>query len=79
MQVWKTLKRKPPQLEEGPELPEELTYLWQWFRDLFSSSKALDHVEIQAWSQLNGIQLAYWELQVLRALDRKFWEIHYGS
>ncbi|UTC27974.1 hypothetical protein [Stenotrophomonas phage A1432] len=73
-QVWKTLKRKPEQLN-GPELPEELEYVWEWFREVFAGTP-LTFQEMQAWSNMTGKRLLGWEADLIKSLDRIFWKVN---
>ena len=54
---------------EGPPLPDEVAYLWQWFCDMVGG-ESLTHTEISAWSELNRIHLEPREVEVIRQLDR---------
>ena len=78
MQVWKTLKRKPHQLENAPELPEELRYVWEWFREVFAG-KPLTYTELQSWSSMTGKRLLGWEAELIKSLDRIFWKVQHGN
>lgn len=78
MQVWKTLKRKPPQLADAPELPEELRYVWEWFREVFAG-EPLTYTELQAWSNMTGKRLTGWEAELIKSLDRIFWKVQHDG
>lgn len=78
MQVWKTTGRKPKQLAEAPELPEELGYIWEWFREVFSG-EPLTFSEMQAWAQLTGKRLLGWEAELIKSLDRIYWKVQYDG
>jgi hypothetical protein len=78
IQVWKTLGRKPKELEDQPELPEELQYLWEWFLELRSGEGMLTFTEIRSWSELTKQPLLAWEVDLLRALDRIYWRVFSG-
>lgn len=67
--------RRPEQLE-GPELPDELRYLWNWFVMLSNrrggtgfGPAALTPVMIVSWCQLNRMSLLPYELEAIEALD----------
>lgn len=78
MQVWKTLKRKPPQLADAPEFPEELRYVWEWFREVFAG-EPLTYAELQAWSNMTGKRLNGWEAELIKSLDRIFWKVQHDG
>ena len=78
MQVWKTLKRKPPQLENAPELREELRYLWERFREVFAG-EPLTYTELQSWARMTGKRLLGWEAELIKSLDRIFWKVQHGN
>jgi hypothetical protein len=78
MQVWKTLKRKPPQLENATPLPEELRYVWEWFREVFAG-EPLTYAELQAWSNMTGKRLKGWEAELIKSLDRIFWKVQHDG
>ncbi|WP_442478221.1 phage tail assembly chaperone [Vibrio aerogenes] len=69
IQVWKTTGKKPERLAEHPELPDALTYLWEWFQELHSG-EALSFSEIHSWARMTHRNLRGWEVDVLRSLDR---------
>jgi hypothetical protein len=76
--VWKTLKRKPKQLAEAPECPEELRYIWEWYREMFTG-EPLTFSEIHYWSlPPAGPGLKGWERDLLKSLDRIFWKVRNG-
>lgn len=60
-----------------PEAPEAYRYLLQLFREMaagrqsgFAEPCAISWSEMLAWAQMTGIDLAPWEVRVLRMLDR---------
>lgn len=73
MQVWKTLRRKPAQLV-GPEKPEELDYVWEWYREV-CGYHPLTYTELHHWSEITGKRLLGWEAELIRSLDRIFWKV----
>lgn len=75
MQVWKTLGRKPKQLAEAPALPEELSYVWEWYLEV-RGSEPLTYTELRNWSLLTKKVLLGWEAELIRSLDRIFWKVH---
>lgn len=69
----------PVELQYQPELPESAAYVWDWFLDLNSGRtasmaglNAISYLEIQAWADITGEQLARWEVVAIKALDRAF-------
>ena len=62
-----------------PPFPNAGNHLWLWFMDLCRSRSAsgfgpqgIPYTELKAWSSLNGIKLAPWEVETLRALDAAY-------
>lgn len=68
------MRRKPKQLEDAPELPQELEYVWEWFREVFTG-QPLTFSELHHWSSLTGKSLAGWEAELIKSLDRIFWKV----
>ena len=74
MQVWKTLKRKPVELEEQPEFPEELRYIYNWYLEMRSADH-LSYNEIECWGRLTSQTLLAWEVDLVRTMDRLYWSM----
>ena len=72
MQVYKTTGKKPQQLAEQTERPEELEYILTWYSELRTDVQ-LTFTEIKNWCDLSGVKLIGWELDLLKALDRIYW------
>lgn len=73
VQVWKTLGKKPKQLEEQPEFPEDLRYLWEWYGEV-KGPEVFSFVELKAWSELTLQKPKAWEVDVMKTLDRVYWK-----
>lgn len=61
---------------EGPALPAELGYLWDWFLSLHiarryneAGPQPIGYAEIDAWARLTRTPIAPWEVEALRSLD----------
>ena len=68
-QVAKSLGRNPKELDEEPELREELVYLWDLFVSLKNaSSGAISYNEINSYMSIYGI-LSTFEVDIIRSLD----------
>tara|TARA_R110000868_G_scaffold150541_11_gene373805 strand:+ start:460 stop:777 length:318 start_codon:yes stop_codon:yes gene_type:complete len=73
---------KQAELEEElevPPFPDGVGYLWEWFMDLSRSRPStgfgpagITYSEIQAWAALKRVNVAAWEVDILRALDAVF-------
>lgn len=72
--MWKVTGKQPPRLAEAPQCPEELIYIWDWYRDIFTG-QTMTFNEIQSWSQLMGYELSAIEAEMIRKLDRIFWSV----
>jgi hypothetical protein len=70
--VWKTLGRKPKELDEQPDFPEEFRYIWDWYLEM-RSGDPLTFTEIKSWSELTHQTLLAWEVDLVRTLDRLYW------
>jgi hypothetical protein len=64
---------------DGPECPEELRYLWNWFQDISFARhhngfnyQPLGWMDIYAWCRLFGRRLQLWEMRALIRLDREW-------
>lgn len=68
----------PPELADAPEPPEELLYLWEWFRDVFAG-EPLTYLELQAWSNMTGRNLQGWEAELIKSIDRIFWRVQHDN
>lgn len=62
---------------EGPEFPDELSYLWDWVKELHGQSGVglsgwlpLTHTTIRDWRENMSITLAPHEVSALLLLDR---------
>lgn len=64
----------PIQLAEAPACPPGLRYLWSWFHELHTGQK-LTHTEVYSWTQLKGIKLDPFELNILFMLERILIEV----
>lgn len=71
-QVCKTIGRKPKELENEPQLPEEFGYLWGWFNELWHPFDFLGFKEIAAWAEVKHISLLDWESSLLITIDRLY-------
>lgn len=69
--VWKQTKRKPAELENVPELPKELEYLWRWYKQL-QSRIPLTWQEIESWSKLTAWVPTPAESETLKHLDAMY-------
>jgi len=74
--VWKQTGRKPQQLAEAGDLPEELAYIWRWYYELVSPNP-LTYTEIRNWSEVTGNQLRGWEAELIKSIDRIFWKVQH--
>ncbi|MGI0119685.1 phage tail assembly chaperone [Zooshikella sp. RANM57] len=72
LQVYKTTGKKPKELTEQPECPRELEYILQWWLEV-RGSEPLTFTELQNWSQLTHKNLRAWEVDLIRSLDRIYW------
>ena len=72
-QVWKTTGKKPAALKEVVAPPDEIMYLWGWYRDMAAGSERLSYSEILSWSQLYHIRLLAIEVDVIKNLDLIYW------
>lgn len=66
----------PPELEDAPEMPELLGYLWAIFKELSRTRShngfnfmPLQFVEIDAWRRLTKRKLDPWEVSAILRLD----------
>lgn len=66
---------KRPAALDGPPMPEELRYLWRWFRELHAGRSVngmthnhASHQDILAWQQNFHIAAQPWELRALMQL-----------
>jgi hypothetical protein len=68
-QVAKSLGRNPKELDNEPELRQELSYLWELFVSLKNaSSGAISYNEINSYMSIYG-KLSTFEVDVIRKLD----------
>ena len=64
----------PAQLAELPKAPEELLYLWNWWRDM-STGERLTFTEIKSYSDLTRANMQPHEVAVIRRLDFLYWSV----
>lgn len=61
-----------------PDLPYEVTYIWEYFlllnakRSAGLGSNPLSEVEMEAWQRRRGIQFDPFEIECIDALDRVY-------
>lgn len=77
MQVFKTLGRKPAQLENLPVPPEGMQYLWDYYKEVFTG-EPITYLEMEAWVKLTRRHLEPWEVKAIKALDKTFWKVQRG-
>jgi hypothetical protein len=65
--VWKQTGRKPKELEEHGDCPENLLYLWRWFLEI---KPPLTYTEVHHWQELTGKRLFVWEVKLLMNINR---------
>ena len=67
--------RVPRQLDEAPELPESVGYLWVWYLDICTyrprglTVEGLSPKMLMDWCWFTGNELCMWERKALRSLD----------
>lgn len=61
-----------------PPAPEELLYLFVWWRDELVGFERLTYAEMLAWAKVTKKDLMGWEANVLITLDGLFWNIRDG-
>lgn len=62
--IAETTGKRPARLD-GPQCPEELAYLWEWY----SSARPLDGLaDLKAWADLYGRKLKPYEITLMRRL-----------
>ena len=74
--LWRQTGKKPRLLEDAPELPDTISYLWQYFLDLHSerpnngfSPGRLTATVIKDWCEVFMVHLEYWEIKAIREVD----------
>lgn len=66
----KSLKRKPREIADLPELPQDAAYLWSTFVELKNASDGpISYSEMDAYIRLTGETLTPDEIRVIRRLD----------
>jgi hypothetical protein len=55
-----------------PEPPEELMYIWEWWKEMLTNDR-LTFSEIKAWSDLLLVQITPLEVEIVRRLDAIYW------
>jgi len=65
-----------PELENAPELPERLSYLWAAYLSMINSGWPLGFEEVRAWSDMTGAALLGWELTAIVSVENARKEIH---
>lgn len=70
---------KRPKELDGPDLPPNTGYLWDWFMDLTAERHFEEGVplpltsqQIESWARMNRVSLRLWEYRALRRLDAEF-------
>lgn len=80
----KSTGKRPKELD-GPDCPDTLTHLWQWFLELHSARSygqhgpnPLTYPDIAAWSALTAANPTPWEVTALKRIDATWLEIVHG-
>lgn len=56
---------KRPARLDGPPLPDEIAYIWQWY----CSARPIDSLaELKAWADMSGRTLKSYEIELMRSL-----------
>jgi len=78
LSAWRQSGQMPGALE-GPECPDVLRHLMEWFLELSSARGSsgfginpIGYPDIEAWSRLTGARPSPYEVECLLALDRAF-------
>lgn len=74
MDVWRQTGEKPKTLEDKPQMPAELAYIWHWFMELMNKD-GIKFAEVESWAKIKGIELLDYELDSIMMLDRIYWEV----
>lgn len=68
-----------PEELDGPELPDTLIHIWDWFQELNQARefdeygpKAISFSEIQAWCRLRGLKPTPTEVRLIKKLDMQY-------
>jgi hypothetical protein len=68
--------RKPPEALAGPEIPEPVAYLWEWFAELNAARRwsqvgpePIGYAELAAWAALTDRHPLPHEVEALMTLD----------
>lgn len=79
LQVEKSTKRKPKDLENPHEFPRLLSHVWSFFCELqsartagFSGANPLSYSEIESWCRLSGNSLTPYDVAVIKQLDNTY-------
>ncbi|WP_428829257.1 phage tail assembly chaperone [Budvicia aquatica] len=67
--MWKTTGKKPAKLLalDRTILPEELSYIYQWFSE-FYSGQPFSYSELESWCRLTGRHLDIVEIDLIKRL-----------
>ena len=71
---------RPPELD-GPDLPDELAFLWGYFTELHETRSGgmgpgpISYSEIDAWQRLTGRELPIWQVKAIKRMDRAFMQV----
>ena len=71
-QVWKQTGKKPLQLVEQPDFPNDLRYVWRYYLEVRGSSQ-LTWLELNSWASLTQPDLHGWEAELIKKLDGLYW------
>lgn len=65
-------------MDDEPECPPALEYLWGWFLDIGSTRGGgygpapITYPDIDAWARLTGNDPTPWEVRMLRRIDNAY-------
>jgi len=68
----------PQMLKDQPKLDPDWRYLVDWYVEV-RGSEQLTFTEIKNWSELACVNLAHWEVNIIKTLDRIYWKQVYDN
>lgn len=71
--MYKQTGKLPQKLKDQPKLSPEMRYIVDWYLEL-QGAGPLTFTEIKSWAELTGNQPLPWEVEIIKNLDKIYWE-----
>lgn len=76
--TWSTISERTGKridwIEDRPELPDEIGYLWNWYAEIMHGTEKLTWQAIDAYQRVSGNEMEPWEVEALMKIEAQRWQ-----